>query len=101
MRKFTIATQFSMTRGFAKTGFNTHLLFLMFGMALLASSPLWAAPQNEAPPTPTGVAETNTSDLLRSNLQLQEQLHRVQLSIEENRQQAEAAAMNNAQSIST
>jgi len=40
-------------------------------------------------------------ELLRSNLQLQEQLHRVQLSIEENRQQADASAILNAQSISS
>jgi len=43
--------------------------------------------------------ETNATELLRSNLQLQEQLHRVQLSIEENRQQADAAAASSAQSI--
>src|SRR6478736_2641572 len=105
MRVFTIAAQFSMTRRFAKTGSNGQLLFLnllllIFGIAVIASSPAWAA-QNEAQPGSSGGAETNASELLRSNLQLQEQLHRVQLSIEENRQLAEAAAMNNAQSIST
>lgn len=41
-------------------------------------------------------APTNGPDFLRSYLQIQEQLHNTQLAIEKNRQDAEAAASNNA-----
>jgi tetratricopeptide (TPR) repeat protein len=67
----------------------------VIGMAAFAN--VQAAP-SDLPPGPS-LSETNAPDLLRSNLQLQEQLHRVQLSIEENREQANAAAVQSAQSI--
>jgi tetratricopeptide (TPR) repeat protein len=74
-----------------------HWLGLACVMALVGvlSAP---AAQNELQPG-TSAADTNSVDLLRSNLQLQEQLHRVQLSIEESREQSDAAAVKNAQSI--
>ena len=43
--------------------------------------------------------ETNASELLRSYLQLQEQLHSAQLAIERNRLEAETAATRNAETI--
>ena len=48
----------------------------------------------------TGKAdETNTQETLRSYLQLQEQLHATQLTIERNRKEAEAAATENAKAL--
>jgi tetratricopeptide (TPR) repeat protein len=50
--------------------------------------------------TITGKAEeTNTQETLRSYLQLQEQLHATQLTIERNRKEADAAATENAKAL--
>src|ERR1041385_3139681 len=58
------------------------------------------AAENEAPlPAPFPVQETNSADLLRANLQLQEQVHGLQLSIDETRKEAEAAAQRNAEAV--
>jgi len=81
----------------ARKQLRLHWLGLACVMALVIAFSARAA-QNELPPGTSG-GETNSVELLRSNLQLQEQLHRVQLSIEENREQADAAAVKNAQSI--
>jgi tetratricopeptide (TPR) repeat protein len=72
-------------------------LRLVCSLILLAVMTAHAATNDTLPPVPAN--ETNATELLRSNLQLQEQLHRVQLSIEANREQADAAAIRNAQSI--
>jgi tetratricopeptide (TPR) repeat protein len=53
-----------------------------------------------SPVTITGKAdETNTQETLRSYLQLQEQLHATQLTIERNRKEADAAATENAKAL--
>jgi len=96
---FTIVPQLSMRIGFARQ-IKAHSLLMACVLASFASANRVAA-QNDVQPAPSTSAETNAANLLRSNLQLQEQLHRVQLSIEENRQQADAAAIQNAQSISS
>jgi len=72
---------------------------LIAALAFVAPSTRSLAAQGEAPPTAAALQETNTADLLRSNLQLQEQLHGLQLSIEESRKQAETAAARNAESV--
>jgi len=76
--------------------------------ALLVAGLAFAAPcfnskgaQTEPPvPAPT-LVDTNSAEALRSYLQLQEQLHGLQLRIEETRQQADAAAANNAQAVAS
>jgi tetratricopeptide (TPR) repeat protein len=72
-------------------------LCLACSLILMAVVTARTAPNDSPPPAPGN--ETNAVELLRSNLQLQEQLHRVQLSIEANREQADASAIKNAQSI--
>lgn len=57
-----------------------------------------AAPE-EAPSTNSLAADTNSLEVLRSYLQLQEQLHGLRLMIEESRKQADAAAGLNAQAV--
>src|SRR2546430_634413 len=52
-------------------------------------------------PTPTLVDTNSPSEALRSYLQLQEQLHSLQLRIEETRQQADTAAVLNAQTVAS
>lgn len=53
------------------------------------------------PATNAPAANTNSLELLRSYLQLQEQLHGLQLAIEENRKAADAAAGLNAQAVAS
>lgn len=48
---------------------------------------------------PTTLTATNTDETLRSYLQLQEQLHSVQMSLEKNRQEAESAATRSADAL--
>jgi hypothetical protein len=50
-------------------------------------------------PAPTSVSETNFQTVLLGYLQLQEQLHAAQLGIEQNRQEARAAADQNAKAL--
>src|SRR3989442_7017318 len=52
-------------------------------------------------PAPTLVDTNSPSEALRSLLQLQEQLHGLQLRIEETRQQADTAAVLNAQAVAS
>ena len=60
------------------------------------------ATENEPPLPPAPVIQdTNSAELLRSFLQLQEQLHQLQLSIQENRKEADAAATVNALSVAS
>ena len=72
----------------------------------LCAALAWTAPSRAAseagaiqPPGFNHAAETNAADLLRSFLQLQEQLHAAQLAIERNRIEAEAAALRNTEAI--
>jgi len=71
----------------------TGLLFVVCSFKLLA------AENDPPPPAVAPVQDTNSMELLRSNLQLQEQLHGLQLSLEENRKAAETAAAHNAESV--
>jgi hypothetical protein len=51
-------------------------------------------------PAPTVAADTNSEAILRSYLQLQEQLHAALLAIEQTKEQADEAARKNAEMIS-
>src|SRR5438046_1472125 len=83
----------------AEAGGSASALLIACLLGAVLSSRSFAT-ENEPPlpPAPT-VQDTNSAELLRSYLQLQEQLHELQLSIEENRKQADAAATQNAQSV--
>ena len=74
-------------------------VFLLLGcFALVATSaPTIAAPEEATTNAPA--ANTNSLEVLRSYLQLQEQLHGLRLMIEESRKQADAAAGLNAQAV--
>jgi tetratricopeptide (TPR) repeat protein len=74
--------------------FNRSLLtgLLLAGLAFLVAT----VRAEEAPVTNT---VTNTDETLRSYLQLQEQLHTVQMSLEKNRQEAESAAARSAEAL--
>jgi tetratricopeptide (TPR) repeat protein len=64
--------------------------------AYFAAVDLRAAAENPPAPAPEPRHDdTNTLDLLRSSLQVQEQLHQLQLMIEQNRKEAEVAAARN------
>ena len=68
---------------------------LVFTLVAFASVCLGAEPA--VPPVPQGKTdETNTQDMLRAYLQVQEQLHATQLSIEHSRKEADAAAVETA-----
>ena len=60
------------------------------------SAPCWGAEPVPPAAVPGRADDTNSQDILRGYLQLQEQLHATQLAIEHNRAQAEAAAEQNA-----
>ena len=72
-----------------------RLAFAAFGFSLPAAG---AEPPA---PAPTLVDTNSPAEALRSYLQLQEQLHGLQLRIEETRQQADAAAAHNAQTVAS
>ena len=74
------------------------LLVLM--LAAFAASGFGAEPVIPSAP-PGKTEETNTQDMLRAYLQVQEQLHATQLSIERGRKEAEAAAAETAKSFSS
>jgi tetratricopeptide (TPR) repeat protein len=64
---------------------------LVLGLIAFAAGGLGA--ESAVPPEPVGKAdETNTQDMLRAYLQVQEQLHATQLSMERSRKEADAAA---------
>ena len=88
-------TEFRSTNAAGK--FCALLLLVCLGLA--APSFLTFAAPEDAPPTNAVPANTNSIELLRPYLQLQEQLRALQLSIEENRKEADAAAGRNAQSV--
>src|ERR1044071_6722177 len=78
--------------------------FVSAATVILAISSLRSLAAENEPPAPASppvstVQDTNPAELLRSYLQLQEQLHGLQLSIEENRKQADAAAASNAEGV--
>jgi len=64
------------------------------------SAPCWGAEPVPPAAVPGRADDTNSQDILRGYLQLQEQLHATQLAIEHNRAQAEAAAEQNAKALS-
>ena len=73
---------------------------LMAGLSFAAAGFSLPAAQADPPaPAPTLVDTNAPSEALRSYLQLQEQLHSLQLRIEETRQQADTAAVRNAQAV--
>jgi tetratricopeptide (TPR) repeat protein len=65
----------------------------LVALALVALAPGGFGAEPPPPPAVMGKAdETNTQDMLRAYLQVQEQLHATQLSIERSRKEADAAA---------
>ena len=58
------------------------------------------AAENEVPPPVNKTEDTNALETLRTYLQLQEQIHAAQLAIEENRKEANVAAMRHAEALS-
>jgi tetratricopeptide (TPR) repeat protein len=68
---------------------------LVLALVAFAAGGFGAEPA--APPVPVGkMDETNTQDMLRAFLHVQEQLHATQLSIEHSRKEADAAAVETA-----
>ena len=69
-------------------------------LALISfSAPCWGAEPVSPAALPGKAEDTNSQDILRGFLQLQEQLHAAQLAIEHNRAQADAAAAQNAKAL--
>ncbi len=70
-------------------------------LVFLASLPstTWGAETSPPVLPPSKVEETNSQDMLRSFLQIQEQLHAARLAIERNREEANAAAARNAETF--
>ena len=66
---------------------------------MLAGAACCAADISVPPAGTVRVEETNLQELLRSSLQVQEQLHSTQLTIERNRQESEAAAARSAEAL--
>src|SRR6266446_8105005 len=80
---------------------SASAILLVAGLAFAAPCFSSLAAQTEPPvPAPT-LVDTNSAEALRSYLQIQEQLHGLQLRIEETRLQADAAAASNAQSVAS
>ena len=83
-----------------RTPRSVSAFMLVAGFAFVAPGFSLSAAQAEPPaPAPTLVDTNASSEALRSYLQLQEQLHGLQLRIEETRQQADTAAVRNAQVV--
>jgi len=78
------------------------ILRLAVVVALLLASGLrtCVGAENNLPPPPGSLAETNSQELLRLSLQLQEQLRAAQLAIEQNRQEAKAAVAQSGEALS-
>src|SRR6266851_9165723 len=73
-------------------------LFVFLAFSLLLIGPESQGAESDLQTTPAVKAEeTNSLETLRSYLQLQEQLHATQLAIEENRKEANAAAVRSAE----
>jgi tetratricopeptide (TPR) repeat protein len=74
--------------------------FLALSLVLGLFSNVCGAQQEGAAPVPTGrTEETNSQDLLRSYLQLQEQVHAIQLAVEHSQQRVEAATAQSARTV--
>ena len=70
-------------------------------MLAALSTPCWGAESVSPAAVPGRPDDKNSQDMLRGNLQLQEQLHATQLAIERNRTQAEAVMAQNAEALDT
>ncbi len=68
-------------------------------MISLALAVLRVSAADNAAPGAGGVEATNTQEVMRSYLQLQEQLHATQLAIEENRKEARDASVRSAEAL--
>lgn len=73
--------------------FSVAILFLVL------SCRLWAVETNPAPVAAASSGDMNSQETLRAYLQLQEQLHATQLAVEQNRKEAQQAAMENAEAL--
>ena len=76
----------------------TRWACLAFALAALAG-PCWGAEPAAVTGAPARTDDTNAQEILRSYLQLQEQLHATQLAIEHSRAQAETAAAQSAKAL--
>jgi tetratricopeptide (TPR) repeat protein len=79
------------------------ILRSLLAFALVLLSGLWTSPgaESSTPPlSPSQIEGTNLQQLLRTGLQLQEQLHATQLAIEQTRQETKEAAAQNAEAMS-
>ena len=86
---------------FSHSRLTLWLLCVCLAIALASlSAPCQEAQTNSPPGIPGGVGDTNSQETLRGYLLLQEQIHATQLAIEQNRTEAEAAAEQNAKTIS-
>src|SRR5205823_4662596 len=82
-------------RGFKKMNFHSRVIrfVLILNLAATFFASVAFGADNAAAVAPTGRAEeTNSADMLRAYLQLQEQVHATQLAIERNRQEADELA---------
>jgi tetratricopeptide (TPR) repeat protein len=80
-------------------GMVLFIRFLAISLTLGFSAAVFGE-GNETPLPPTGrIEETNTQETLRSYLQLQEQIHAIQLAIQQTRQQTDAAAAQSARNV--
>jgi tetratricopeptide (TPR) repeat protein len=71
-------------------------LFILFAAIAIPSA---RGQTNAAIPTPPSLTETNYEEVLRAYLQLQEQLHATQLSVERTREQTDASAARSAETL--
>jgi tetratricopeptide (TPR) repeat protein len=85
---------------FARTGLNRLGLTLRIVVAsclLNVTLPRAGASETNLTASPTRADDTNSQEVLRAYLQLQEQLHSTQLAVEQNRKEAKEAAVQNAE----
>jgi len=74
---------------------------LVFALVLGSGSGIGrGAESNSPPPSPSPIESTNFPPLLRTCLQIQEQLYSTQLALEQSRQETRAAATQNAAAVS-
>jgi tetratricopeptide (TPR) repeat protein len=82
-----------------RSGFFRRIL-LTAAVFILAQTWLGAADTNLAVAVPARTDETNSQEILKVYLQLQEQLHEAQLAIEQSRKESKEAAAQNAEALS-
>jgi tetratricopeptide (TPR) repeat protein len=99
MRKTPLSTSYVARRALLFFDFMTTKLFPHPGLAVFIASVFFFAPIAQAEESDKA-ADTNTQDVVRAYLQLQEQLHATQLAIERTRLENEAAALRNAENTS-